>query len=487
MPSLGSGLSLGTLNKISGFDFDASAFITQAGIASEATIPLYGKNLLPSSNNFADTNTWQQSLCSITPNATSNPFGTANDAFLFSNINVSYGNILRMDNFRVSQFLSNNTRYMVSVYAKANASNFIGIRLAEIANNGGNNYSFADLSNGTTTLLSPVNGVNHSLTATLVGNGWYRVEYSFTNNTSTVAVLDFCCCNSTGQSGTISPAGTRSVYIWGAQLEITSNTTASAYAETASNNPNLVQEAQLRTSGTLLSEVINPRRLINDFVVGVKSFGLFNSLVCWPTRSFLNASSGNTMYSLGGLGQYNGTFAGTTPTRRLSGLQATSTNSYLQTTYSFNLTSNFSSICVGNLVEGGNKRIIGSNGPTHLLGATTTTSGAYGLYDHNGVGSYTYGSAPFSFSTYKPMYYTISKTGSVFTQYQYGSTTPDVATINGLNNVSNNIAYFGSNGTSDGGIYPFLCMINNINLSSAQSSNFYALYKSTLGYGTSLP
>lgn len=486
MPSLGSGLSLGTLNKISGFDFDASAFITQAGIASEVTIPLYGNNLLPSSNNFTDTTTWQQGLCSITANATTNPFGTANDASLLSNINASYGNILRMDNFRVSQFIAINRRYMVSVYAKANASNFLGIRVGEIANNNGNNYSFVNLSNGTATLLTPSVGTNHSLTATLVGNGWYRVEYSFTS-ASVQQIFDLAVCDNAGGVGIVSTAGTRSVYIWGAQLEATANTTASAYAETASGNPNLVQEAQLRTSGTLLTEVINPRKLVNDFVLGVKSFGLFNSLICWPTRSFLNASSGNTMYSLGGLGQYNGTFAGTTPTRRFSGLQATSANSYLQTAYPFNLTSTFTSISVGNLVDGANKRIIGSNGPTNLISATTTQSGAYGLYDHNGVGTYTYGSAPFSFSTYKPMYYTISKTGSVFTQYQYGSTTSDVATINGLTNVSNNLAYFGSNGTSEGGIYPFLCMINNINLSSAQSSNFYNLYKSTLGYGTSLP
>ena len=46
---------------------------------------------------------------------------------------------------------------------------------------------------------------------------------------------------------------------------------------------------------------------INDFVLGVKTLGLWNSMVCWPLRSSQNAGTGTTAYSLGGLGTYNGT------------------------------------------------------------------------------------------------------------------------------------------------------------------------------------
>jgi hypothetical protein len=46
---------------------------------------------------------------------------------------------------------------------------------------------------------------------------------------------------------------------------------------------------------------------INDFVLGVKTLGLWNSMVCWPLRSSQNAGTGTTAYSLGGLGTFNGT------------------------------------------------------------------------------------------------------------------------------------------------------------------------------------
>ena len=46
---------------------------------------------------------------------------------------------------------------------------------------------------------------------------------------------------------------------------------------------------------------------INAFVVGVKALGLYSSMVCWPLRSSQNAGTGSTAYSLGGLGTYNGT------------------------------------------------------------------------------------------------------------------------------------------------------------------------------------
>jgi len=46
---------------------------------------------------------------------------------------------------------------------------------------------------------------------------------------------------------------------------------------------------------------------INKFVIGTKKLGLWNSMVCWPMRSIHNAGTGSTVYSLGGLGTYNGT------------------------------------------------------------------------------------------------------------------------------------------------------------------------------------
>ena len=46
---------------------------------------------------------------------------------------------------------------------------------------------------------------------------------------------------------------------------------------------------------------------LSAFVKGVKELGLWDSMVCWPLRSTQNAGTGDTVYSLGGLGTYDGT------------------------------------------------------------------------------------------------------------------------------------------------------------------------------------
>jgi hypothetical protein len=49
------------------------------------------------------------------------------------------------------------------------------------------------------------------------------------------------------------------------------------------------------------------RAEINHFVKGIKKLNLYSSMVCWPLRSSQNAGTGDTVYSLGGLGTFNGT------------------------------------------------------------------------------------------------------------------------------------------------------------------------------------
>ena len=49
---------------------------------------------------------------------------------------------------------------------------------------------------------------------------------------------------------------------------------------------------------------------LDAFVKGVKDLGLWENMVCWPLRGNQNSGSGTTVYSLGGLGPFNGTLAG---------------------------------------------------------------------------------------------------------------------------------------------------------------------------------
>ena len=62
-----------------------------------------------------------------------------------------------------------------------------------------------------------------------------------------------------------------------------------------------------------------PRKQIRDFSAGVNDLGLWNSMVCWPLRSAQNAATGDIMFSLGGLGTFNGTMTNT-PTRGADGM-----------------------------------------------------------------------------------------------------------------------------------------------------------------------
>jgi len=45
------------------------------------------------------------------------------------------------------------------------------------------------------------------------------------------------------------------------------------------------------------------------FTRGAKALGLWQNMVAWPMRSYQNAGTGSTVFSLGGLGVFNGTIA----------------------------------------------------------------------------------------------------------------------------------------------------------------------------------
>jgi hypothetical protein len=74
------------------------------------------------------------------------------------------------------------------------------------------------------------------------------------------------------------------------------------------------------------------RQQISRFVTGIKNLGLWSSMVCWPLRSSQNAGTGTTAYSLGGLGEYNGTLANS-PAWGVDGVTFSPTNSCLQFSY----------------------------------------------------------------------------------------------------------------------------------------------------------
>ena len=71
---------------------------------------------------------------------------------------------------------------------------------------------------------------------------------------------------------------------------------------------------------------------INAFVVGVKALGLYSNMASWPLKSTQNPTAGTTVFSLGGLGTYNGTL-NNNPTRGTNGITFSPANSCMQTGY----------------------------------------------------------------------------------------------------------------------------------------------------------
>lgn len=127
------------------------------------------------------------------------------------------------------------------------------------------------------------------------------------------------------------------------------------------------------------------RRAISDFVRGVKGLGLWDKCVCWPLRSAQNAGAANsdTVYSLGGLGTFNGTRVNG-PTWEADGMQfatdaTTNRNRMIDVPWStvggYDIRANSTVITVSNF---GEVTGAGDNYDQHLFGSRKTANGGYG-------------------------------------------------------------------------------------------------------------
>jgi hypothetical protein len=81
------------------------------------------------------------------------------------------------------------------------------------------------------------------------------------------------------------------------------------------------------------------RLQLNEFVRGVKSLGLWQSMVCWPLRSTQNAGTGTTAYSLGGLGTFDGSLIDG-PAWGTDGVAGNGTSAHITTGFSTNVFTN---------------------------------------------------------------------------------------------------------------------------------------------------
>jgi Concanavalin A-like lectin/glucanases superfamily len=228
--------------------------------------------------------------------------------------------------------------------------------------------------------------------------------------------------------------------------------------------------------GPVVTARSDPRQLIIDFAQGIDRLGLWNSMVCWPLRSSQNAASGTTAFSLGGLGQFNGTLVNA-PVWGADGVSGFLQNSSrrIETSVGYNFSTQNSIFACARKTAAGDLRLVGQSNETPLFVGTTEIryfngANAGGTATHPGTNVR---------STYS---------------HAFGSSTV-VGMVNGGAPVTsayspNNLAiqFFIGQGGLNGwvGDISFFAYFSQQVATSAHSQ-LHSLYRQTLGLGLGLP
>lgn len=239
---------------------------------------------------------------------------------------------------------------------------------------------------------------------------------------------------------------------------------------------------------------------INDFVLGVKTLGLWNSMVCWPLRSSQNAGTGTTAYSLGGLGTFNGLMVNG-PTYEANGMQFTNASSQYvsfggtqilggNSDYTLMGVAQLTNVAAANLtvlsLGNGRGSVVGvaSNGSTQIRNAQWTVAGGFaGAQLSNGPTTSMFAGFASGDATNAKNYINSGTPYSTLTDdYRVNPSATTLPQI-GANNLA--ASPNSSNGFWNGLIAA--SVLWNVKLTDEQVASVFSLYKTTLGTGLSLP
>lgn len=238
-------------------------------------------------------------------------------------------------------------------------------------------------------------------------------------------------------------------------------------------------------AGSGVSILPEPLKQINDFVLSIKSLGLWNSVACWPLRSMHNAGKGTVIYGLGGLGNYNGVINDQTlwspqgiVTR--SGSQRPTFDGFTYVPNNFNGTF----CCVSGLLYTANQRIVGHNSNFgQWLGGTVSGNTQYASYYDTVRGAVNYNTNGVSNNNRDTVSFVgMSRNLSGNTTYfisnpniTTGSTyyTTSVQTLTGLT-TGNTYTFM------QGGINSFLMCVSGSNFQLSDYKNIQTILRTTL-------
>jgi hypothetical protein len=216
---------------------------------------------------------------------------------------------------------------------------------------------------------------------------------------------------------------------------------------------------------------------INAFVKGVKDLGLYNNMVSWLLRSSQNAGTGTTAYSLGGLITTNGTLTDG-PTWGTDGVTFDGTNDHIRIPFSSK--SSYSNFNYGGVfMASANDGIRIAIRPSGIW--TGIQFSTMKIADDAG-GEFSLGS--YSLNAYLASNH--NKNGTTNTAYRDGSSRGTFTGSVGLDTSDYYIGAYTFNSLFWSGTISIGYFFSR-SLTATENSNFYTLYKTTLGTGLGLP
>ena len=222
------------------------------------------------------------------------------------------------------------------------------------------------------------------------------------------------------------------------------------------------------------------------FVRGLKSLDLYRNAVLWPMRSYQNAGTGTTVYSLGGLGRYDGTMVNS-PTWSLSGMNNFVYNSKYISLSLFALDGFIPSACFSSYYRQSDSFILTgtvANSKLFVMGAGASA----------GIGAGVVGRGYSTLDALSPasVWYanTIEMSNSLKLGYKSingaAPTSSGVSTINWSDYTSASTSYqIQGTGGDANDLLSIWIYFNKSVINSAQK--LYTLYKNTMGSNISLP
>jgi len=224
---------------------------------------------------------------------------------------------------------------------------------------------------------------------------------------------------------------------------------------------------------------------VYQFILGAKAQGIWNNMVAWPMISSLNAGKGTTVYSLGGLGSYNATFAGTVlPTWQTDGILLSGSGGQFNTT----ITQGYNQYSAGVIYAQQLPYPTSTTG--NWLGASNSTPEyLYWLNPNTGFGGeYRYNGSNLRISdntlTTMSMFSVVGGVGLNTKAYINGAIAGTAGTT-GTTPASLTLSSPLILGRGDDGFQGTVsfAFIFNTALSDSQMTSFYDLYNNTLGSG----